>query len=132
MTHGSTAAIAWLKQRHPAPALTSVGWIERPVERGARTETSRHIHITSLPADAVPLARTHWRIENNLHWILDVIFPDDPCRMRTGNGPQNVAVVRHIALDHLKQANGKTSLKGTREKAGWSNHFLETVINGTP
>lgn len=75
-------------------------------------------------------ARAHWGIENSLHWVLDVVFHDDLCRLRTGNGPQNFAVVKHIALNMLKAAKGKHSLNVTRKSTAWSTEFLETVIRG--
>lgn len=134
--HWSIGDIDWLNQRHDWRALTSIGLIEREVERNGKCETSRHFYISSLPADAQLLARAaraHWGIENRLHWVLDVIFHDDLCRLRTGFGPQNFAVVRHIALNLLKEAKAKHkhSLKVTRKMAAWSNQFLETVIRGT-
>jgi predicted transposase YbfD/YdcC len=131
--HYSTSDIDWLKERHDWPDLTSIGLIEREVERNGKTEITRHFYISSLPADAVLLARaarTHWSIENSLHWVLDVVFHDDLCRLRSGNGPQNFAVVRHIALNLLKEAKGKKSLRGTRKAAGWSPDFLQSVITG--
>ena len=134
--HWSTDDIAWLKARHDWSGLASVGMVEREVENRSRTEATRHLYICSLPADAVLLARAtraHWGIENRLHWVLDVIFHDDLCRLRTGFGPQNFAVVRHIALNLLKKAKtkGKHSLNVTRKMAAWSSDFLETVIRGT-
>ena len=134
--HWSTDDIAWLKARHDWSGLASVGMVEREVEHRGRTEATRHLYICSLPADAVLLARAtraHWGIENRLHWVLDVIFHDDLCRLRTGFGPQNFAVVRHIALNLLKKAKikGKHSLNVTRKMAAWSSDFLETVIRGT-
>ena len=134
--HWSTDDIAWLKARHDWSGLASVGMVEREVENRSRTEATRHLYICSLPADAVLLARAtraHWGIENRLHWVLDVIFHDDLCRLRTGFGPQNFAVVRHIALNLLKKAKTKEkhSLNVTRKMAAWSSDFLETVIRGT-
>ena len=133
--HWSTADIDWLKENHSWAGLTSIGLIERELERGEKIETTRHIYIGSSAADAVLLARaarSHWGVENNLHWCLDVVFHDDLCRLRTGHGPQNFAIVRHIALNLLTQAKGKTSLRRTRKKAGWSVDFLETIIRAAP
>ena len=134
--HWSTDDIAWLKARHDWSGLASVGMVEREVENRGRTEATRHLYICTLPADAVLLARAtraHWGIENRLHWVLDVIFHDDLCRLRTGFGPQNFAVVRHIALNLLKKAKtkGKHGPNVTRKMAAWSSDFLETVIRGT-
>ena len=77
-------------------------------------------------------ARAHWGIENRLHWILEMVFHDDLCRLRNGFAPQNFAVIKHTALKLLKQAKAKHkhSLKVTRKMAAWSNNFLETVIRG--
>jgi predicted transposase YbfD/YdcC len=135
--HWSTGDIAWLAERHPWAGLASIAMIERVVERDGKTETSRHVYISSLPADAVLIARAaraHWGIENRLHWILDVVFHDDLCRMRTGHGPQNAAIVRHIALNLLKTAKDKHrhSLKVTRKMATWSNDFLYYILTGNP
>jgi predicted transposase YbfD/YdcC len=130
----STADIDWLKERHDWTALTSIGLIEREIERHGKVEISRQVFISSLAADAVLLARAvriHWQIENNLHWVLDVTFHDDLCRLRTGHGPQNFAVIRHIATNLLTQAKGKRGMRRTRKKAGWSTEFLDAVIRGT-
>jgi len=131
--HWSIGDIDWLKQSHDWPGLTSIGMIEREIDRGGKIEISRHFYIGSVPADAVLLARAvraHWSVENNLHWMLDVVFHDDLCRLRTANAPKNFAVVRHIALNLLTQAKGKLSLRRARKKAGWSTDFLDAVVRG--
>jgi predicted transposase YbfD/YdcC len=135
--HWSTADIAWLKESHPNwVGLTSIGLIEREVERAGKIEITRHHFISSAPADAVLLAsaaRTHWGVENGLHWCLDVVFHEDLSRLRSGYGPHNMAIVRHIALSLLTQAiaNTKVSLKTSQKKAAWSVEFLESVIRGS-
>lgn len=73
--------------------------------------------------------RDHWRIENSLHWILDVAFREDDSRIRKGNGPQNFAVLRHIALNLLKQnTDSKLGIKNRRLRAGWDNDYLLAVL----
>ncbi len=62
--------------------------------------------------------RSHWGVENQLHWMLDVVFHDDLARLRTGHGPANMAVVKHMALTLLHQAKPTTSLKNRRKRAG--------------
>lgn len=74
--------------------------------------------------------RGHWSIENQLHWILDVAFREDDCRIRKGHGAQNFAVLRHIALNLLKQeTSAKCGIKAKRLKAGWNENYLLKVLS---
>ena len=75
--------------------------------------------------------RDHWHIENRLHWTLDVTFHEDDSRIRTGNAPQNMTVLRHMALNLLKQEQStKISLRGKRLKAGWDEDYLAQILCG--
>ena len=75
-------------------------------------------------------SREHWHIENSLHWVLDIAFREDDARIRKGNGPQNFAVLRHIALNLLKhEASSKSGIKNRRLRAGWDNDYLLSVLN---
>ena len=74
--------------------------------------------------------RAHWGVENRLHWTLDVIFDEDQCRLRTGHGPQNMSIVRHMALNMLQAPKSKTSLKVRRKKAGWNADYLGSILRG--
>jgi len=84
--------------------------------------------ISSLPADAKRLAsvvRSHWNVENQLHWYLDVAFNEDRCRIRTGNADQNIAILRRLALNLLKkETSTKRSLRLKRKAAGWDQGYL--------
>ena len=73
-------------------------------------------------------SRTHWSIENECHWLLDVAFREDDHRLREGHAPENLSVVRKMALAMLKKATGKTGIKNKRLKAGWDDSFLEHVL----
>ena len=75
--------------------------------------------------------RAHWGVENRLHWVLDVVFREDLARFRTGDGPQNMAIIRHTALNLLSRAKPTVSLKNRRKRAGWNVDYLETVIRQT-
>jgi len=98
-----------------------------------RAEESRY-YIASLSGDAkqaLGAVRGHWGIENKVHWVLDIAFREDECRIRKGNGAQNFAVLRHIALNLLKQEKtAKCGVKNKRLKAGWDESYLLKVLSG--
>jgi len=99
---------------------------------GSAPEEATRYYITSLEADAKKIGeaiRTHWCVENQLHWCLDVSFREDDCRVRKGNAAENLAVVRHIALNLLKQEeSAKVGIKIKRSKAGWDESYLAKVL----
>ncbi len=108
--------------------------IETIVERDGNTTTARRYYLSSAELDAVTFARAvraHWGIENCLHWVLDVVFHDDFARLRTGHGPENMATVKHMAMNLVRQAKPITSLKNRRKIAGWNRDYLETLIRQT-
>ena len=76
--------------------------------------------------------RGHWAIENQLHWVLDVTFADDQSRLRKGHGAKNMAVVRHFALNIVRSATDRKSLKTRRKLAGWSPDYLASLLNSSP
>ena len=90
--------------------------------------------ISSLAGDArqiLAAKRAHWGIENKLHWVLDVAFREDDARVRQGNAPQNLAVLRHMALNLLKQEKtAKGGIKAKRLKAAWDDNYLLKVLSG--
>jgi predicted transposase YbfD/YdcC len=102
---------------------------ERYIKSTGKTESETRYYIASLPADASLLnksIRSHWGIENSLHWSLDVAFDEDRSRKREGNAAQNFSVLRRIALNLLKkEKTTKVGLKGKRLKAGWDNKYLK-------
>ncbi|MEZ4933620.1 MAG: ISAs1 family transposase [Saprospiraceae bacterium] len=72
--------------------------------------------------------RKHWGIENQLHWHLDVVFNEDRQRLREGNGPENMAIVRKMALQTLMKSKGRKSLKTMRKKVAWNDSLLFEVL----
>lgn len=117
---------------HRFPAIACVGKIETRTELSDRCRRETRFFMSSRQLTAQQLAeavRGHWRIENSLHWVLDVTFKDDLSRLRKGHGAKNMAVVRHFALNLVRGANDKHSLKTRRKKAGWSDDYLESLIN---
>lgn len=84
---------------------------------------------TTRAVDALQAARTHWQVENSLHWVLDIAFREDESRIRKGYGAQNFAILRHIALNALKQETSATvGIKNKRLKAGWDERYLSKVL----
>ena len=132
--------MAWLfsGRRYPGevafPGLAMLGMVESETERGGKVERERRYYLSSATLDAASFARAvraHWGIENRLHWVLDVVFRDDLARLRTGHGPANMAVVRHMAMNLLHQARPTVSLKNRRKRAGWNTAYLESLIRQT-
>jgi hypothetical protein len=81
-------------------------------------------HQRLLPADV----RSHWAIENRLHWVLDMVFRDDECRVRTDHAPANFCTIKHMAQNLIRVAPGKASLRLKRKAAGWDDDFLASLI----
>ena len=105
---------------------------ERYIKSTETTEKETRFYISSLPADASILnksVRSHWGIENSLHWTLDVAFNEDNSRKRAGYAAQNFSVLNRIALNILKnEKTNKRGIKGKRLKAGWDNDYLENIL----
>lgn len=76
--------------------------------------------------------RCHWAIENSLHWVMDMVFRDDECRVRTRNAAANFVTIKHIALNMLKQVKRKASMRVKRKLAAWDNDFLKELIGADP
>jgi predicted transposase YbfD/YdcC len=124
------------------PGLRSAMMIESTREaingkkKGERSTEWRY-YISSLRLDASDFnarVRAHWGIENSCHWVLDMTFDEDDCRIRKGDGAQNFAILRRIALNLIKQekSDKKTSLHIKRLKAGWSTDYLQTLLGLRP
>jgi predicted transposase YbfD/YdcC len=103
--------------------------------KGERSTEWRY-YISSLQADAAEFnakVRAHWGIENSCHWVLDVTFNEDDCRIRRGDGAQNFAILRRIALNLVKQEKSdKTSVRLKRLRAGWSTDYLQKLLGLHP
>jgi predicted transposase YbfD/YdcC len=102
-------------------------------EAGQETTEEARYYIGSKAAKAKAYAsyvRGHWGIENGQHWILDVCFQEDQSRMRTDHSPENMALLRRLALSLLKQQKKEGSVRGKRLKSGWDDQFLAEVLGG--
>jgi predicted transposase YbfD/YdcC len=112
--------------------LQSVGMVEYIREVNGKTKVETRYYISSLRENAKLLGqsvRSHWGVENSLHWVLDVAFREDDCRIRKDNAPQNFAVLRHIAVNALgKEKSKKLGIKSKQFCAGLDNEYLEKVL----
>ncbi len=129
----ATSDVEWLEPKAQWQGLQSIVMVEADREvRGHERTLERRYFISSLPAEAKPLlaaVRGHWGIENSLHWCLDVAMREDASRIRTDHAPENVAVLRHIALNLLKQERScKLGIKRKQLKAGWDHDYLLKVL----
>ena len=99
--------------------------------RAGKTSVEQRFYLTSLQPDARHFARAvrnHWGIENGLHWVMDMVFHDDECRIRKQNAPANFATVKHMASNLLRQAPGKDSLRVKRKVAAWDDDYLAAIV----
>jgi len=138
--HAVCHTVDWLRsdRRYPDeprfPALAMIGLVESETERDGRVQREQRYYLGSTTLNAETFARAvraHWGVENNLHWRLDVVFRDDLARLRTGYGPENMAVVKHMALNLLQQAKPTTSLKNRRKLAAWNLDYLAKLLSGS-
>jgi predicted transposase YbfD/YdcC len=115
------------------PGVAMVGMVQSTVTRNGQTSCERRYYVGSRRLDPETFGRAvraHWGIENHLHWTLDVVFHDDLARLRTANAPENMAIIKHMALNCLRATQPTTSLKNRRKLAGWSDAYLENVLKG--
>jgi predicted transposase YbfD/YdcC len=114
--------------------LNMIGMVESERSVNGQTSIEYRYYISSITANAVEFARGvrgHWGIENGLHWVLDVALREDDCRVRKGDAPENMAILRHIAVNALKQEKTKKlGVKNKRLSAGWDETYLARILCG--
>lgn len=109
------------------PGLRAIIAIE--AERDGRREERLYLASRRFgPKQALAIARAHWRIENNLHWSLDVVFNEDQSRARKDHAPQNLAILRRLALNTARATEDKISLRGRVKRAGWDDAYLIKLL----
>ena len=136
-TYTAIHDVAWLQERHDWPGLQGVVMVEsvREIPGSSpgtdKIERETRFYITSLAWLAIqlgPVIRSHWAVENSLHWVMDMIFRDDECRVRTDHAPANFTTLKHIALNLIRKAPGKDSIRLKRKVAAWDDDFLVSLV----
>ena len=129
----ATEQIEWLQDNHDWPGLCSIAKVEsrRELIVEGTVEQETRYYISSLPADAKQIAaavRAHWGVENGLHWVMDMVFRDDECRIRSQHAPANFATIKHMASNLLRRGKGKHSMRSSRHIAAWNEDFLFSLL----
>jgi predicted transposase YbfD/YdcC len=130
-----TTDIGWFADAQQWADLRGFGMVEAERTVGDETSIHRRYYLTTLDDVRVfaRSARSHWAVENRLHWVLDMAFDEDHSRIRTGNAAENFAIVRQVALNLLKQEKtAKVGIKTKRKRCGWDHDDLLGVMNLRP
>lgn len=123
--------VAWLQERHAWPGLKGVVIVDSRREIGGREERETRYYLTSSawPAKQLgPMVRDHWGVENGLHWVMDMTFRDDECRIRTEHAPENFVTIKHMAANIARKAPGRDSLRLRLKTAAWDDDYLAKLI----
>jgi predicted transposase YbfD/YdcC len=130
--HWTVSDIDWLHQKGDWNGLKTIGMVESERHIDEEISIEQRFYIASISNDAKMLAkavREHWGIENRVHWVLDVAFDEDGSRIRKGNASENLAVIRHITLNLLRnEKTKKVGIKAKRKAAGWDNPYMLKVL----
>jgi predicted transposase YbfD/YdcC len=121
-----------LAAKHDFPGIAAVGRVElqRRVDGKDEQPIVRYFLLSKVcsPVRLLAITRTHWGIENQLHWVLDVVFDEDRARNRKDNGPENLAILRKLALNMLRLHPDKASIRRKIKRAGWDDTFLLSML----
>lgn len=138
--HAVSYEVEWLLSDRRFPGewrfkdLAMIGMVEAETERDGKTTFERRYYLSSAKLSAKQFAaavRAHWHVENRLHWVMDVVFHDDLVRLRTHNGPANMAAVRHMSLNLIRNISDKASLKVRRKTIAWDDDYLFAALTGS-
>jgi predicted transposase YbfD/YdcC len=128
----SVVSAVALAKKHGFPGIKAVGRVElrRRVGNTEDPPVVRYFLLSKAfsPTRLLAITRSHWGIENQLHWVLDVVFDEDRARNRKDHGPENIAVLRKLALNLLRSNSDKASIRRKIKRAGWDDSFLLTLL----
>jgi predicted transposase YbfD/YdcC len=130
--HAVVARAKVLANKHNFPGIAAVARVElhRRVDGKDEQPIVRYFLLSKRcsPARILAITRTHWGIENQLHWVLDVVFDEDRARNRKDNGPENLALLRKLALNMLRSHPDKASIRRKIKRSGWDHTFLLSML----
>ena len=138
--HAVCQQIDWLKSDRRFPGewrfsdLAMIAMVEAEVQREGKLSIERRYFLSSAKLSARRFAtavRAHWHVKNRLHWVMDVVFHDDLMRLRTDNGTANMAAVKHMSLNLIRNINDKASIRARRKALAWDDQYLANAITGT-
>jgi predicted transposase YbfD/YdcC len=128
----SVVSASLLAKKHGFPGIKAIGRVElrRRVGNTEDPPVVRYFLLSKAfsPTRLLTITRSHWGIENQLHWVLDVVFDEDRARNRKDNGPQNIALLRKLALNLLRSNRDKASIRRKIKRAGWDDTFLLSLL----
>jgi predicted transposase YbfD/YdcC len=123
-----------VQKRHRWPGLAAVGKVIRTRDTAtkATTETAYYLLSTALSSERLgQVARSHWGIENRLHWVLNAVMNEDQTKNRNDNSAYNLAILRHMALNLMQKDRSRVSLRSKFNLAGWRDDFLAKLLAAT-
>jgi predicted transposase YbfD/YdcC len=128
----TTGDISWLQGKQLWSGIETIAMVTRERDINGTVSREKSYYISSLKNDAVTVAksiRAHWGIENSLHWCLDIGFREDHCRVRKDHAPENMGILRHMALNLLKREKSlKGGIQTKRLKAAWDHSYLQRIL----
>jgi len=124
--------IEWFEDREEWEGLKSIGMVETITRTKGEEKRETRYYLSSLPLGVETFAkavRSHWGVENQCHWVLDVIYREDESRARTGHNAENLCTTRALALNLTRlETTNKRGIKGRVKRAGWDNTYLEKIL----
>ncbi len=128
------AIVDWGQEQHHWPSLTAIGMIETERTVRGKVGHERRYYVMSRRMSAEqfgPTVRSHWGIENSVHWVLDMAFREDESRTRTGNAAENLSTIRRLVINLVRQNPKRTrGIQGSRYKASIDQHYLLQLLQG--